>query len=65
MKQCEICGKSSRMVGRRVKLRGHYNPTIKKRKYPNLQKTTTPEGEKVLACTDCIKAFSKKTAKVK
>jgi len=48
------------MVGRRVKLRGHYNPTAKRRKYPNLQKFTTPAGKKVLACTNCIKRFSKK-----
>jgi len=47
------------MVGHRIKLRGHYNPTGKKRKYPNLQKTTTPEGEKVLACTNCIKRMAK------
>ena len=65
MRQCELCGKGSRMVGRRVKLRGHYNPTIKKRKYPNLQKTTTPDGRKVVACTNCIKGFSKKSRKEK
>jgi len=53
------------MVGRRVKLRGKYNPTIKKRKYPNLQKTTTPSGEKVLACTQCIKKLSRKNIKGK
>jgi len=64
MKHCEICGKSSRIVGRRVKLRGKYNPTIKKRKYPNLQKATTPEGKKVVACANCIKAFSKQVIKV-
>lgn len=51
------------MVGRRVKLRGHYNPTVKKRKYPNLQKTRTPDGKRVLACTDCIKAFGKEAKK--
>lgn len=53
------------MVGRRVKLRGNYNPTIKKRKYPNLQKTTTPDGKKVVACANCIKGFSKEASKVK
>ncbi|MBI2594744.1 MAG: 50S ribosomal protein L28 [Candidatus Colwellbacteria bacterium] len=58
MKICEICGKRSMMVGHRVKLRGHYNPTGKKRKYPNLQKTITPEGKKILACTSCIKRLS-------
>lgn len=59
MKTCDICGKGSKMVGHRVKLRGHYNPTGKSRKYPNLQKTTTPKGEKAVACVQCIKTFSK------
>jgi len=58
MKHCTICGKGSRMVGHRVKLRGNYNPTGKKRKYPNLQKTKNSDGEKVLACTKCIKRMS-------
>jgi hypothetical protein len=47
------------MVGTRVLLRGHYNPTNWTRKYPNLQKTVTPKGEKVYACTTCIRTFSK------
>lgn len=59
MRQCEICGKGSMMVGHRKKLRGKYNPTGKKRKYPNLQKFTTLEGSKVLACTTCIKRLSR------
>jgi len=53
------------MVGKRIKLRGKYNPTIKKRKYPNLQKAVTPDGRKVLACASCIKGFSKQTARVR
>jgi hypothetical protein len=52
------------MVGTRILLRGHYNPTNWSRKYPNLQKTITPKGEKVLACTTCIKTFTK-TARMK
>lgn len=59
MRHCEICEKTSRMVGTRILLRGHYNPTNWTRKYPNLQKTITPKGEKVLACTTCIKTFTK------
>lgn len=59
MKHCEVCGKTSRMVGTRILLRGHYNPTNWSRKYPNLQKTLTPKGEKVLACTTCIRTFGK------
>jgi len=48
------------MVGRRVKLRGKYNPTIKKRKYPNLQWVRLPSGKRVKACTKCIKALGKR-----
>lgn len=59
MRHCEICAKTSRMVGTRILLRGHYNPTNWTRKYPNLQKTITPKGEKVLACTTCIRTFTK------
>lgn len=64
MRKCEICEKTSRMVGTRILLRGHYNPTNWSRKYPNLQKTVTPKGEKVLACTTCIRTFAK-AAKMK
>lgn len=47
------------MVGTRKLLRGHYNPTNWTRKYPNLQYAVTPGGERVLACTKCIKTFGK------
>jgi len=59
MQQCEICGKGSILGGLRNKLRGKYNPTTKKRKYPNLQKIKLPNGRRVLACTKCIKRLSK------
>lgn len=58
MKVCEICGKGSIMRGARKKLRGKYNPTGKKRKYPNLQYTRLPSGRRVLACAQCIKKLS-------
>jgi len=59
------------MVGRRVKVRSKYNPTITKRKYPNLQWVRVPidikrpsykkfAGERILACTQCIKTMRKK-----
>ena len=50
------------MVQRRVKLRGKYNPTVKKRKKPNLQWVRLPAqaGKRVLACAKCIKALSKR-----
>jgi len=65
-KKCAICGKTSTMVQKRVKLRGKYNPTVKKRKKPNLQWVRLPSGlpaqagERVLACAKCIKALSKR-----
>lgn len=66
-KECAICGKGSRMVWKLKKLRGKYNPTVKKRKYPNLQwvrllagKAGLPSGRRVLACTKCIKAMAKR-----
>lgn len=46
------------MVNRRVLLRGHYNPTGKKRKYPNLQWSRV-DGKRVKICTDCIKTQNK------
>ncbi len=47
------------MVQKLVKLRGKYNPTIKKRKHPNLQLVTLASGKKVKACAKCIKAMGK------
>jgi len=59
MKQCAVCGKGSIMRAGRKKLRGKYNPTPKKRKYPNLQKARLLNGKLVLACTRCIKKLHK------
>ncbi|MBI5401483.1 50S ribosomal protein L28 [Candidatus Wolfebacteria bacterium] len=58
MRHCEMCGKGSLVRGARKKLRGKYNPTVKKRKYPNLQKTLS-EGKRILACTSCIRTTAK------
>jgi ribosomal protein L28 len=69
-KECTICGKTSTMGRQYKKLISKYNPSPKKRKYPNLQKVTVPAdvekeaykkyaGKTVLACTKCIKALSK------
>jgi ribosomal protein L28 len=69
-KKCEICEKKSTMERSRKKLMSRYNPTPKRRKRPNLQKTNIPEsatnkrfkdflGKKVLACTKCIKTLGK------
>jgi len=56
---CPLCGKKSMVVVIRKKLRGKYNPTGKKRKYPNLQWVRLPNGKRIKACTKCIKALSK------
>lgn len=69
-KVCEICGKGSKVFGVRKKLRGKYNPTTKRRKYPNLQWLKIPKdvklkkyrpfaNQRVLACTKCIKRLKK------
>lgn len=52
------------MVGHRIKLRGHYNPTNKSRKQLNIQSAITPEGKKIWACARCIRTFSKKSVAV-
>jgi len=70
-KECQICNKKSRMIQKLVKLRGKYNPTSKKRKYPNIQWVNVPvetrqknfkgfAGKRIKACTKCIKSLSKK-----
>jgi ribosomal protein L28 len=71
-KECAICGKKSKMVWRRVRLRaGKFNPTIKRRQYPNLQWVRVSidikkpaykkfAGQRILACTKCIKAMAKR-----
>ena len=43
----------------RVKLRGQYNPTSKKRKCPNLQWVRFDDGQRIKACTKCIKTMTK------
>ncbi len=69
-KKCEICEKTSTMENARKKLMSKYNPTPKRRKRPNLQKTYIPDsivnkkfkrflGKKVTACTKCIKTLGK------
>jgi ribosomal protein L28 len=59
-RQCAICGKKGMMVWKLKKLRGKYNPTIKKRKHPNLQWVKLASGKRVRACAKCIKAMAKR-----
>jgi len=67
--QCAICGKTGTRVWRRVKLRGKYNPTVKRTQKPNLQwmslsgeaaaKLGLVSRKRVKACTKCMKAAAK------
>jgi len=70
-KECLVCKKTSHNFRKLNKLRGKYNPSTKKRRYPNLQWTRVPlgvknkkfkefEGKRILICTKCIKTLSKK-----
>ncbi len=64
-KSCALCEKSSHLEGKRKLLRGHYNPTHKKRKYPNLQlmrvfgitakKAGVAENTRIEICTQCMR----------
>ncbi len=58
-KSCALCGKKSQVSVTLVKLRGKYNPTARRRQYPNLQWTTLASGKRVKACTKCIKTRAK------
>ncbi|MCD6550612.1 50S ribosomal protein L28 [bacterium] len=58
-RQCAICKKTGITTKKRKKLRGKYNPTTKKKKYPNLQWVRLPNGKRVLACTKCIRTLHK------
>ncbi len=64
MKQvCQICGKTyNDHVRKWSKLRGKYNPSQRSSQKPNLQWVRLENGERVKACTKCIKALSKTSA---
>ncbi len=52
---CPVCKKVSRMGGVRKLLRGHYNPTTKRKRHPNLQWYALPSGKRLKICTSCLK----------
>jgi len=55
-----MCDKTSQVKTTYKKLRGHFNPTGKKRAYPNLQWVVDPQspsGKRFKACTRCIKTL--------
>ena len=58
MFKCAQCAKGSVVRGKRVLLRGHYNPVEKSRKYPNLQWALL-DGKKARLCTRCIRTAAK------
>lgn len=67
---CALCAKTTNRAWRLVKLRGKYNPTVKRTQKPNLQWTTLSEqmaarfgltAGRVKACTKCIKSLTKKS----
>jgi len=69
MNQCPICKKKSNKAQNWEKKRGKYNPTKEREQKPNLQWVQIPDeaegpykefaGQKIKACTDCIKRLSK------
>jgi len=58
-RQCQICGKKHKIVWKRVKLRGKYNPTTKRKQKPNLQWLRLSSGKRILVCAKCKKLLSK------
>ena len=64
-KECIVCNKGTIVGGgysNRVRAT-KFNPTGKKRKYPNLQWATLPTGGRVKMCTRCMKAGKHLTMK--
>lgn len=55
---CLLCNKGSRVVGKySTKVRAtKFNPCGNRRKYPNLQWATIPNGPRIKICTRCIKS---------
>lgn len=58
MFKCVKCAKGSVVRGKRVLLRGHYNPVEKSRRYPNLQWALL-DGKRAKLCTRCIRTTAK------
>lgn len=69
-KQCPICQRKYLWVWKRMKLRGKYNPTLKRKQKLNLQWAFIPKdikkepykkfaGKRIKICTKCIKTMEK------
>jgi hypothetical protein len=52
MRKCEICGKGKKIIIKRKKLRGKYNPVKKTWQKPNLQFLKIND-KRILVCKDC------------
>lgn len=62
---CPVCKKRSRVGGVRKLLRGHYNPTTKRVRHPNLQWVTIAPGKRIKMCAACKKRAAKEPAYLK
>lgn len=51
--KCQVCKKGKFKTWKRVKLRGKYNPTVKKFQKPNLHWLKLKDGKRILVCTKC------------
>jgi len=58
MKKCEICNKGKKLIIKRKKLRGKYNPVKKAWQKPNLQWLKI-NNKKILVCKDCRRLILK------
>ncbi len=65
MRSCQICSKSYQIAVRRVKLRGHFNPTTKHKQKANLQWFRMPNGKRIKICMDCRKGILRGKIKLK
>lgn len=63
--KCLVCKKVTRTGGKRKLLRGHYNPTGKIKRHPNLQWAMLPNGKRMKMCTDCKKRATQEPAYLK
>jgi len=52
MRKCELCGKGKKIIIKRKKLRGKYNPVKKAWQKPNLQFLKI-DDKRILVCKDC------------
>jgi hypothetical protein len=58
MRKCEICGKGKKLIIKRKKLRGKYNPVKKDWQKPNLQFLKIND-QRILVCKDCRRLILK------